>query len=109
MTQFRDRPEGAVLWTLILLTFCIRGYLCGGVVMGNFLRIVLVNGDVVMFPIDEVVDVVGCLETLEVQILRCCDGVKMPYKVKVLPDGEIEAARNHWLSTLNNIQRQLTV
>lgn len=74
--------------------------------MRNFLRIVLVNGDVVMFPRDEVVDVVGCEETLEIQVLRYYDGVKMPYKVKV--NGEGESKQQHWLSTLNNIHRQLT-
>ena len=42
--------------------------------MRNFLRIVLVNGDVVMFPRDEVVDVVGCEEAMEVQVLRCHNG-----------------------------------
>ena len=31
----------------------------GGVVMRKFLRIILVNEDVVLFPIEEVVDVVG--------------------------------------------------
>ena len=51
-----------------------------------------------MFPCDEVVDVVGCEETLEVQVLRCYDGMKMPYKVKVV--GEGEARHDHWLSTL---------
>ena len=37
--------------------------------MRNFLQLTLENGDVVMFPCDEVVDVVGCEETLEVQVL----------------------------------------
>ena len=74
--------------------------------MRNFLRIVLENGDVVMFPRDEVVDVVGREDTLEVQVLRCHNGVMMPYKVKV--NGEGESRQQHWLSTLNNIHRQLT-
>ena len=75
--------------------------------MRKFLRIVLVNGDVIMFPCEEVADVVGREDTLEVQVLRCYDGMKMPYKVKVV--GEGEAKHDHWLSTLNNIHRQLTV
>ena len=37
-----------------------------------FLRIILVNEDVVLFPIEEVVDVVGCRDTLEVQVVRSC-------------------------------------
>ena len=75
--------------------------------MRNFLQLALENGDVVMFPCDEVVDVVGCEETLEVQVLRCYDGMKMPYKVKVV--GEGEAKCDHWLSTLRFIRQQLSV
>lgn len=74
--------------------------------MRKFLRIVLVNGDVIMFPCEEVVDVVGREDTLEVQVLRCHNGVMMPYNVKVI--GEGESRQHHWLCMLNNIHQQLT-
>jgi len=78
----------------------------GGVVMRKFLRIILVNEDVVLFPIEEVVDVVGCRDTLEVQVVRSCGDNVMPYKVEVL--GEGDEKYDHWRSVLNNIERQLT-
>ena len=73
--------------------------------MRNFIKLDLVGGNIVIFPVDEVVDVTGDCDTSEIQVVRNYDGRMIVYKVFV--DTNVSDVHDSWLRGMDRMLQLL--